>query len=153
MVNIPSTKAMADVTADLLGRLGINLDYQAMDWATAVQRRAKMDPLDQGGWSIYQTSWGGVDQFNPAVHVFLRGNGRDGLFGWPVSPRIEQLRAAWFSAPDLPAQQRICEQLQLQAFEDVPYIPLGQVLGATAYRANLKGVLTGLPLFWNITRS
>ena len=151
--DIPSVKALAEVSADLLKKLGINLDFQAMDWPTAVQRRGKMDPLDQGGWSIIQTSWGGVDQFNPAVHVFLRGNGRDGLFGWPVSPRIEELRAAWFKAPDLAAQKKVCEQLQLQAFQDVPYIPLGQALPPTAYRAELKGVLTGLPLFWNITRS
>ena len=68
------------------------------------------------------------------------------------APRIEELRAAWFKAPDLAAQQEVCEQLQLQAFQDVPYIPLGQALGPTAHRAELKGVLTGLPLFWNITR-
>ena len=151
-MDIPSTKAMALVTEDMLKKIGINVDFQAVDWATVVQRRTKMDPLDQGGWSIFQTSWSGVDQFNPAVHVFLRGNGKDGLFGWPVSPRIEELRAAWFKAPDLAAQKKICEQLQLQAFQDVPYIPLGQALGPTAYRAEMKGVLTGLPLFWNITR-
>jgi peptide/nickel transport system substrate-binding protein len=151
-MDIPSTKAMAEVTEDMLKKIGINVDFQAVDWATVIQRRTKMDPVDQGGWSIFQTSWGGVDQFNPAVHVFLRGNGKDGLFGWPVSPRIEELRAAWFKAPDLAAQKKICEQLQLQAFEDVPYIPLGQALGPTAYRADMKGVLTGLPLFWNITR-
>ena len=151
--DIPSTKALAEVTADLIKRLGMNLDVQAMDWATVVQRRTKPEPLDQGGWSIFQTSWGGVDQFNPAVHAFLRGNGRDGLFGWPISPRIEELRAAWFRAPDVAAQKSIAEQLQLQAFQDVPYIPLGQTRSPTAYRRELKGVLTGLPLFWNITRS
>ena len=151
-MDIPSTKALAEVTADMLTKIGINLDAQAVDWATLVQRRVKMDPVEQGGWSIFQTSWGGVDQFNPAVHVFLRGNGKDGLFGWPASPRIEELRAAWFKAPDVAAQKTVCEQLQLQAFQDVPYIPLGQVLGPTAYRSELKGVLTGLPLFWNITR-
>jgi peptide/nickel transport system substrate-binding protein len=152
-MDIPSVKAMVEVTADMLKKIGVNVDLQAMDWATLVQRRTKMDPVDQGGWSIFQTSWGGVDQFNPAVHVFLRGNGNDGLFGWPVSPRIEELRAAWFKAPDLAAQKKVCEQLQQQAFQDVPYIPLGQALGPTAYRAELKGVLTGMPLFWNITRS
>jgi len=151
-MDIPSTKAIAEVTADLLKRLGVNLDFQTMDWATVVQRRVKQEPVDQGGWSIFQTSWGGVDQFNPAVHAFLRGNGKDGIFGWPVSPRIEELRNAWFKAPDLAAQKEAARQLQLQAFEDVPYIPLGQVLGPTAHRAELKGVLTGLPLFWNITR-
>ncbi len=151
-MDIPSTKALAEVTADMLKKLGMNLDFQAMDWATVVQRRVKQDPPDQGGWSIFQTSWGGVDQFNPAVHAFLRGNGKDGIMGWPMSPRIEELRNEWFAAPDLAAQKKVAEQMQLQAFQDVPYIPLGQALGASAHRAELKGVLTGLPLFWNITR-
>ena len=151
--DIPSVKAMADVTNDLLRKLGMNVDFQAMDWATVVQRRVKMDPVDKGGWSIFQTSWGGVDQFNPAVHAFLRGNGKDGIMGWPVSPKIEELRNAWFKAPDLAAQKKICEELQLQAFVDVPYIPLGQQRGPTAHRKQLQGVLTGLPLFWNITRA
>ncbi len=151
--DIPSVKALAAVTNDLLAnKLGMNVDFQTMDWATVVQRRIKQDPVDQGGWSIFQTSWGGVDQFNPAVHAFLRGNGKDGIMGWPISSRIEELRDEWFRAPDLAAQKKICEQLQLQAFQDVPYIPLGQVKAQSAHRRDLKGVLTGLPVFWNITR-
>jgi peptide/nickel transport system substrate-binding protein len=151
-MDIPSTKAIAEVTNDLYKRIGLNVDMQAMDWATLVQRRVKQDSPDQGGWSVFHTSWGGVDQFNPAVHAFLRGNGKDGIMGWPTSARIEELRNAWFRAPDLAAQKEVCRQLQLQAFIDVPYIPLGQALGPTAYRAELKGVLSGLPVFWNITR-
>ena len=150
--DIPSTKALADVTADLLKQLGMNVDAQAMDWATLVQRRVKTDPVDHGGWSIFQTSWAGLDMFNPAGHVFLRGNGRAASPGWPSSPRIEELRDAWFLAPDLEAQRKLAEQLQLQAFQDVPYIPLGQTISPTAYRADLSGVLDGLPLFWNVRR-
>ena len=150
--DIPSVKTLAEVTNDLLRKLGMNVDFQAMDWATVVQRRVKQDPPDQGGWSIFQTSWGGVDHFNPAVHAFLRGNGKDGIMGWPISPRIEELRNEWFAAADLAAQKKAAEQMQLQAFQDVPYIPLGQIRGQSAHRADLKGVLTGLPLFWNITR-
>ena len=103
------------------------VEAQAMDWATLVQRRAKQDPVDQGGWSVFHTSWGGVDQFNPAVHAFLRGNAKQGIMGWPNSPTIEALRAEWFLAPDLAAQKKVCETMQLQVFRDVPYIPLGQV--------------------------
>jgi peptide/nickel transport system substrate-binding protein len=151
--DIPSTKALAEVTADVLKRLDINVDAQAMDWATLVQRRAKSDPVDKGGWSIFQTSWAGLDMFNPAGHVFLRGNGRAASPGWPTAPRIENLRDAWFAASDLDAQKKLCEQIQLQAFEDVPYIPLGQTIAPTAYRSDLTGVLDGLPLFWNVKRS
>jgi peptide/nickel transport system substrate-binding protein len=151
-MDIPSTKALAEVTADLLRRLEVNLDFQAMDWATVVQRRVKTDPVDQGGWSIFQTSWSGLDQINPAAHVFLRGNGRNAAPGWPISSRIEELRNAWLRAPDLASQQKLAVELQLQAFQDVPYIPLGQTLPPTGYRSDLSGMLDGLPLFWNLRR-
>ncbi|HEX3350780.1 MAG TPA: ABC transporter substrate-binding protein [Acetobacteraceae bacterium] len=151
--DIVSVKALAAVTEDLLKKLGMNVDAQALDWATAVQRRAKTDPVDQGGWSIFQTSWAGLDMFNPAGHVFLRANGRDAAPGWPSSPRLEALRNDWFAAEDISAQRKICEQIQRQAFEDVPYIPLGQSLAVTAYRVELRGMLEGLPLFWNIRRT
>ena len=134
--DIPSVKALAEVTNDMLKKIGINVDFQSMDWATLVQRRVKQDPVDQGGWSIFQTSWGGVDQFNPAVHAFLRGNGKDGIMGWPTSPRIEDLRNEWFAAPDLAAQKKACEQLQLQAFQDAS--PHSAGAGAWADRASRR---------------
>ena len=36
--DIPSVAALAEVTADLFRKLGLNLDAQTMDWGTAVQR-------------------------------------------------------------------------------------------------------------------
>jgi peptide/nickel transport system substrate-binding protein len=152
-MNISYTKALAEVTGDLLPKIGINLDFQAMDWGTVLQRRAKMDPIDQGGWSIFQTSWAGLDQLNPAVHVFLRGNGKQAIVGWPTAPKIEALRDQWMTATTLDAQKEIARQIQLQAFVDVPYIPLGQSLTPTACRADLKGMLQGLPIFWNVERA
>jgi peptide/nickel transport system substrate-binding protein len=118
-----------------------------------VQRRAKTGPVEQGGWSIFHTGWSGLDMINPAGHVFLRGNGRAAAVGWPTSPKIEALRDAWFTAPDLAAQKALADQLQLQAFADVPYIPLGQYFIPTAYQANLTGMLQGGPVFWNIRRT
>jgi peptide/nickel transport system substrate-binding protein len=150
--DIASAKALADITADTLHRLGMNVDAQAMDWATLVQRRAKMDPVDKGGWSIFHTSWSGLDQINPAGHIFLRANGKAASPGWPTSAKLEELRDAWFKAPDLAAQKSLAQQIQLQALQDMPYIPLGQYFQPTAYQANLTGMLTGNPMFWNLKR-
>lgn len=150
--DIASAKALAEITADLLHRLGMNVEAPAMDWATLVQRRVKTDPVAQGGWSIFHTSWSGLDMVNPAGHIFLRGNGRAAAPGWPDSPQIEALRNAWFAAPDLPAQKVLADQMQLQAFQDVPYIPLGQYFMPTAYQGNLSGILKGSPVFWNVKR-
>jgi peptide/nickel transport system substrate-binding protein len=151
--DIASAKALADITADTLKRLGMNVEAQAMDWATLVGRRAKMEPVEQGGWSVFHTSWSGLDQINPAGHIFLRGNGKAAAPGWPSSAKIEEARDAWFKAPDLAAQQKLAREMQLQALQDVPYIPLGQYFQPTAYQANLTGVLSGSPVFWNIRRA
>ena len=126
---------------------------QAAAANTLVQRRIKTDPVDQGGWSIFHTSWAGLDMINPADHVFLRGNGKSAAPGWPDSPRIEALRNDWFAAADVSAQQTVVRDIQPQAFIGVPYIPLGQYFVQTAYRGNLTGVLHGSPVFWNVRRT
>ncbi|MBV9863241.1 MAG: ABC transporter substrate-binding protein [Alphaproteobacteria bacterium] len=151
--DFPILKAEADVGADLMQKIGLNVDYQAMDWGAVVKRRAMTDPPDQGGWSVFHTFWSGLDQANPVGHVFLRGNGREAMIGWPTSPKIEELRSQWISAPDVAAQKQIAEQLQLQAFADVPYVPLGQAFQATSFRRDIGGVLNGFVIFWNVRRA
>ena len=150
--DVPYAKILADVTADLFRRVGLNLDYQAMDWGTLVQRRAKTDPLDKGGWSVFQTNWTGPDQGNPATHVFLRGNGRQGSPGWPDMPKMEELRNAWLRATDLGVQKQIARDMQSLAFQEVPYIPLGQMISPTAHRADITGMVEGQVVFWNMRR-
>jgi peptide/nickel transport system substrate-binding protein len=151
--DFPILKALADVCADTMQKAGLNVDYQAMDWGSVVQRRAKKDPVEQGGWSVFNTFWSGLDQLNPVGHAFLRGVGEaGGQPGWPSSPRLEELRAQWIDAPDLAAQKKIAEEMQLQALVDVPYIPLGQIFFTTAYRDTIAGVLDGFVIFWNVRR-
>ena len=152
-VDIPYLKIMGEVTADLFKRIGMNLDYQAIDWTTVVQRRIKMDPAEQGGWNVFCIYDSGFNQLDPASHALLRGNGKQAQFGWPSSPRIEELRDAWFQAATLEEQKVIARRIQMQAFEDVPYIPLGQSIPPTAYRNYLTGVLEGHPFFWNVRRT
>jgi peptide/nickel transport system substrate-binding protein len=43
-VDVLYLKLMGDVTADVFKKIGLNLDYQPIDWTTLVQRRIKMDP-------------------------------------------------------------------------------------------------------------
>ncbi|MGH7155981.1 MAG: ABC transporter substrate-binding protein, partial [Acetobacteraceae bacterium] len=117
-----------------------------------VQRRVKMDAPDKGGWNVFNTFWAGLDQSNPVGHVFLRGNGTDALMGWPTSPKIEALRQEWIDAPDLEAEQKLAVELQRQALEDVPYIPLGQTFAPTSYQHDITGILNGFVIFWNVKR-
>ena len=66
-----------------------------------------------------------------------------------MAPRLEELRAQWYAAPDLAAQTAICAGIQRQFFVDVPYLPLGAYDEATAYRG-LTGVRSGFPQFYDV---
>jgi peptide/nickel transport system substrate-binding protein len=150
--DFPVLKALADVGADMMTRAGMNVDYQALDWGTVLTRRTSKAPVDHGGWSCFFTAWAGSDMLTPAGHISLRGNGQDAWFGWPNAPKIEALRQEWFAAPDAAAQKKVAEALQQQVLTDVPYVPLGQYLQATAYRDSLRGVLDGFAIFWNVAQ-
>ena len=149
----PANYPLAEIAADMLKRVGVNVDYQATDWGMVVQRRALTKPPADGGWNLFCTGFSGLDFFTPASHLPLRGNGRGAWFGWPEDPKIEALREAWFNAPDVAAQKKVGEEAQLQAFENVPYYPLGLAQLPTAFLPAITGVPEGFPIFWNVRRT
>ncbi|HET6308485.1 MAG TPA: ABC transporter substrate-binding protein [Rhodopila sp.] len=151
--DFPVLKAMSDVVADMLQRSGMNVEYVATDWGSVNQRRMKKDPVEKGGWSAFCTAWAGTDMLNPAGELALRTNGANAWIGWPDIPRLENLRQAWFDAPDPATQQKVARDIQATAFEELPYLPLGQYLQATAYSTRLTGVLNGFALFWNVKKT
>ena len=148
----PATHAMALVMADAFQKCGLNVDLVSTDWGTLVQRRSSRKPPGEGGWNVFVTYLNGTNNFDPASQLGLRGNGDQGWFGWARAPKLEALRAQWFEAPDVAAQQRICAEIQRQFFVDVPYLPLGAYYEATATR-RLKGVRTGFVQFYDVERA
>jgi peptide/nickel transport system substrate-binding protein len=150
--DFPSINAMAQVGGELLRKLGMNVDYQAIDWGTVQQRRMRKEPVGSGGWSVFFTFVAGADTFNPAVNHSVRGNGAAGTPGWPDSPALEKLRDEWFFAPDLASQKAACRKLQEQAQVDVPYVPLGQFFQPTAFRGNITDILAGFATFYNVSK-
>ena len=67
-------KAWGDVTADLLKRIDMKVDFAAVDWGTVVARRAQKSPPRQGGWNMFITGSFGVDHAD-LTDIFLRTNG------------------------------------------------------------------------------
>ena len=64
-----------------------------------------------------------------------------------------ELRDAWLDAPDLASQKSIADQMQLQAFDDPPFVPLGEFFSLSAYRKGLSGFIhSDAALFWNVRR-
>jgi peptide/nickel transport system substrate-binding protein len=148
----PNSKPLADVAADVLKRVGMTVDYQAMDGATWVQRRAITKPPNEGGWNLLCSGLQSLDFLTPATHVALRSDGKNAYPGWPDDPRIEELREAWFNAQDLAAQKKIGAEIQLEAFQSVPYWPVGLARLPTAFRHDITDVLEGFAKFWNVRR-
>ena len=144
-------RAMGLVTVDLLRRCGMNAELQEMDLATMMGRRMRPQPVSEGGWSVYPIGGVGLQTLDPAVNTYLRGN--KGPFGFADSPALEARRADWFDAPDLAAQQRAARALQQQALADLPYVPLGQYLVQTAYRAGIRRGVKEMSVFWDLERS
>ncbi|WP_158742205.1 ABC transporter substrate-binding protein [Acidisphaera sp. L21] len=146
----PWLEAFCQVARDTLIKLGLNVDYQASDWGTVVQRRASKEPVEKGGWSIFCTGWEGLNTADPGGHYPILGNGLDAWFGWPTDAKMEQLRTDWFNAPDAAAQKKATDAIQALVWEDVPYVPLGQYFQPAAIRTNITGVLDSpFPIFWN----
>ena len=117
-----------------------------------LERRYKRDSVDQGGWSAFTTNYEGADLADPAGHLALRTNGAQAWFGWPSDPKIEDLRDRWFLAKGLAEQKALAAEIQREAFVNVPYIPLGQFFAPTAYRSDLKDLVDGFAIFWNVRR-
>jgi peptide/nickel transport system substrate-binding protein len=150
----PATQALCQVARDMFQRVGLLVDYVGMDWSTLVERRTSRAAADQGGWSAFCTTYDGLSVATPASHAPLRGTGLDGWFGWPTSPRIEALRDAWFDAPDRTAQRKLCDQLQLAVWDEVPYFPLGQWFSPTAARTTLVDIVPApFPIFWGAKKT
>jgi peptide/nickel transport system substrate-binding protein len=153
-VDQPLIHAEALVTADILKKLGLNVDYVASDWGTVVTRRASKKPPAEGGWNMFETGWVGSDLIDPSTNVMLRANGDDAWFGWPKDDQLEALRAEWLKAKDLEERQEIAAKIQQRAFEVVPYVPTGQFEAKTAFRKNIKGFKPAPALFmWNIEKT
>ncbi len=148
-----SYDAVCQVAEGAFQKVGLNIDVQTTDWGTVTQRRTSKEPLDKGGWSLFPSGFPPVDYSNPVLGGGLRANGKDAWVGWPENPKMEALREAWIDSSDPAEQKRISEQLQLECFDFVPYIPFGQYLPASAWRNNITGQLRGpATVFWNVEK-
>ena len=150
----PQINALSMVTADILRRLGMNLELVATDWGTLIQRRASKEPVERGGWSVIHTTSSGQSLAMPVFHLFLRANGANAWFGWPDDPEIERLRGAWVEAAEEPERKQIAEELNRRAMEVMAYIPLGFYWQPSVWRRNVTGVFRApATVFWNIGKS
>jgi len=150
-------QVLRDFTEVLVQRLrevGVNVEAQAMDWATLTTRRAKMDPIAQGGWSLFVTGSSGQDVGSLLNNNFLSAAcDRSGWVGWACDPEMEQLRDAWASEADLAKRRAIAEKAQARARTFVHSAPIGTYYTPVTLRSNIQG-LVPVPymVFWNVEK-
>jgi peptide/nickel transport system substrate-binding protein len=139
----------AKIAADLMTKLGMNVDLQSMDFPTLLQRRTSKEPVERGGWSMFSTVNDLLSLQNPGINFFVRG-----WVGGYSNEEINKLTEQWLAAANPLELQKISEQIQKLSFEDVPFIPLGQWQGRNARRKNLTGVVAAsTPVFWGVKRA
>jgi peptide/nickel transport system substrate-binding protein len=102
--------------------------------------RPPREPPEKGGWSSFFTCRIRLHLINPGVGQPIRGNGRDGWWGWS-------------DAADLPKQQAIAREMQQTAFKAAPPLPLSQYFRPTAYRCSLTDVPKAMPLFRGLRKT
>jgi peptide/nickel transport system substrate-binding protein len=150
--DISTNHNAALVTQQLLTKIGMKVELQAMDWSTVVARRAEKKPVEEGGWNLFHTGWIFADLFTPAVNQGIRGGCENNAwFGWYCSEKMEQLRTAWAKSTDDAERKKIAEEIQKVAMDEVPYIPLGENTTYRAHRNHVKGILQfPAPVLWNV---
>ena len=144
---------MGNVTYDLLRKLGMNVEIVQTDWGTVIQRRTSKEPPERGGWSILHTWAPSVFVDDPIKQWFARGLGEAGWFGWYKDDAIEAIARDWLLAQTRAEQDAAADAFQRRAFENVPFVPIGQFQIRSAYRASLAGVIEANGTsFWNVRR-
>ncbi len=149
----PDIGPFGQVTADILRRIGMNVELAETDWGSVIQRRTSRESVDKGGWSIFHTTGGALGWGTPATSDLVHGQGGKGWYGWWDNPQAEEMSQAWLDAPDAESQAKIAVALGRLALDQVATIPLGQFTIRTAYRKTLTGMLPGsAPYPWGLKR-
>ena len=142
---------MGDVTYDLLKQMGMNVEIIQTDWGSVTQRRAMKDP---GAWNILHTWAPSVVISDPVQQFFARGLGQTGWFGWYQDDEIEKHSRAWLMGETQAERDAAADAFQLRAFDNVPFVPIGQFQIRTALRKSLVGQIEATGAYmWNIRRA
>ncbi len=141
------------VAKQQLEQAGFKVDLQNMDWQTLVARRAKKDAPSAGGWSIFMTSWTASDILNPLTMAMMNATGDKGWFGWQDDPKLEAIKKQFVAATTDAEKKKLAEAAQLQAFQTVTHVPVGQYNQPAAVRKGVSGLVpAGAQVYWNIRK-
>jgi len=153
VTDIASHDAAYSVLKPMLEEAGFVVEEQISDWATVATRRASKEPVENGGWNLFFTGWGYIDQINPMTNVYVSGGCENAWFGWACSEELQELREQFATTSDPEEQKKLATRMQELTHDLVPYVPLGQIFPSQGLASNLEGYLRSpVPFFWNVSR-
>ncbi|TYC60668.1 ABC transporter substrate-binding protein [Rhodobacterales bacterium] len=153
VTDIASQDNFYSVLEPMLKDAGFNVDVQPTDWATVATRRASKESVENGGWNVFFTGWGFVDQSNPMTNVYVSGDCDNAWFGWACSERLQELRKQFAVATSDEEKKKLATEMQEITHDLVSYVPLGQAFPSVGIATDLKGYIDGpVPFFWNLER-
>jgi len=119
-----------------------------------LSRRASQEPVDQGGWSIFITSWQVPEVSDPVRSYMIVAEGKDGYAGWGDVPAIGENVQAFLAEGDVEKRKEIAANIQKIVYEEGIYAPLGQSSRLNAWSNNIDGLIPNGPtVFWNVSKS
>ncbi|MCK1468818.1 ABC transporter substrate-binding protein [Bradyrhizobium sp. CW10] len=153
--NWPAVNNAAQLLAATLRKVGVNAELAPGEWGGLAARRANKGPVDNGGWSIFITSWANYGFSDPIGGSILTANGDKGWYGWPKSDEYEALRAKWADVETLEARKALARSMQREYWDFAGMVLLGQFFGPIARRktlSNLIGMPTSTVAMWNMQK-
>jgi peptide/nickel transport system substrate-binding protein len=147
---------IADVLADNLRRIGVNVDMADSDYGTFSQRRVSKNPPDKGGWNLFAVGSSGSAFGSPLSNPLTDTTcGAKNYAGWACDEEAAALRQQWLHEADPDKQREILRQFSRRLWQVMPAIILGQRAQLFAWRDNVTGFVRSPSLatvFWNIEK-
>jgi len=154
--DFPALTAISNVLAQDMRDIGINLDFQVMDWGTLSTRQQRKDKPGAGspGWNVYVTGGPGLLFFNPLTN-FAMATPCDGKnwSGWTCDLDLEAKRVAFAQATTPAERKTAIEAIQRRYYEVMPFLNVGQFLWPKVARKEVTGLGDGPDLvLWNVEK-
>ena len=151
--DIASFAPLAPLTQQLLRQIGIPSEIQTMEWSAFLARRAKADPVAEGGWNLAHAVFDRIDLISPLGNLNFDARGRGAYTGFVDDRETETLKGRYQRETDPAKQKAIVEEMQKRAYELVFYVPLGTYFDYEAYRANVSDyVASPVMVTWGVDK-
>ncbi|MGD9946202.1 MAG: ABC transporter substrate-binding protein [Burkholderiaceae bacterium] len=153
-MDLPPLTDLTSVAIEHMKAAGFNVNAMSMDWATVTQRRAKKEAPSAGGWNAFLSQTYSFNMASPALNFFLAAPCQGGgWFGWPCDPKLEALRERWMAETDAGKLRAVEREIQMQAVDSVPFVPIVQFFTPVAYRNTLANLVEAQStVFWGVTK-